>query len=58
VIAFGLAQAGGQHEGLRELFGLSRDEHRRLMTFLRKFDCLGPPDSRDAASASAQGRVA
>jgi DNA-binding NtrC family response regulator len=58
VIGFGLAQAGGQHEGLRELLGLSRDEHRRLMTFLRKFDCLGPPEAQTAAGARVHGRVA
>jgi transcriptional regulator with PAS, ATPase and Fis domain len=40
VVTFGLEQAGGQYDGLRDLFNMSRDEHRRLLVFLRKFDCV------------------
>jgi DNA-binding NtrC family response regulator len=61
IVGFGLAQTGGQYEGLRDLLRLSRDEHRRLMTFLRKFDCqapLTPTEGRPATAARPHERVA
>jgi DNA-binding NtrC family response regulator len=40
LIRLGLDQTGGQYSGLSGLFGLRREEVKRLMNFLRKHQCL------------------
>jgi transcriptional regulator with PAS, ATPase and Fis domain len=40
VVCLGLAECGGDYMKLTARFNLGRDEHKRLITFLKKHDCL------------------
>ena len=40
VVCLGLSQCGGDYSVLAALFNLGRDEHKRLVTFLKKHECL------------------
>jgi transcriptional regulator with PAS, ATPase and Fis domain len=40
VVCLGLAQCGGDYMALTALFNMGRDEHKRLVTFLKKHECL------------------
>ena len=46
----GLEETCGNYPKLSELFNLSRDDHRRFMRFLRKYDCHMPVHSFRAVS--------
>jgi hypothetical protein len=40
VVGLGLERTRGRYEQLPAVFNLTTRDHRRLMTFLRKHDCL------------------
>jgi DNA-binding NtrC family response regulator len=49
VVRLGLAQTGGRHIDLVGLFNIVSRDYRRLVTFLRKHDCLEQPDGLGTA---------
>ncbi|MEQ1730911.1 MAG: sigma 54-interacting transcriptional regulator [Vicinamibacterales bacterium] len=52
LVQLGLAECGGDTRELGFLLRVGPSDSRRLMTFLRRYDCLQPPPSLSAASAS------